>query len=136
MGGLKTLPGGIRIVSLQQTTPLLFEKYWWNPGLTEAAGHFDSCSPSNPARGMAPFALRWGGGELCGGRVRCSFPRPDGEGTRGPGPCGGSRHLCPSHFPCALRPLLFCPAHPSAAHTPGLWCLQAKCVPSSTINCL
>lgn len=33
---------------------------------------------------------------------------------------GGSWQLSPSHFPCALRPLLFCPAHPSPARTPRL----------------
>lgn len=31
---------------------------------------------------------------------------------------GGSWQLSPSHFPSALRPLLFC--HPSPAHSPGL----------------
>lgn len=108
-------------------------KSWWNPGLPGAAGHVDSCSPSNAAPGMASFALCRGGGEVCGDRVRCSFPYLDKEVTRG---------LCPWEAAGSFLPAISlvpsghsCPA-PAPAHTLGLWCLQAKCVPSSKINCL
>lgn len=92
-------------------------------------GIFDSCSPSNPARGTASFALCRGGGEVCGHRVRCSFPYLDKEVTRGLGPGLGRQlaalsqpfPLCPSATPVLPRAPLSC-SHPEAMMSTGKMC--------------